>query len=291
MDKREIQQLTEQALSALRQGNHVRALAIADQLSPVAAGDPNVHVIRAHALLRLGTRDEALEEARRAAELDPHNENTHLLLGMAAWETNRLTLAQESLERAVELSGRRPFFLEEYAWFMVSERGPRLAREAAEAAVSAEQSSSTAWAALGLALFRLRRFREAEKALRRALRLEPGNVRAQSAMVKVLQEKGQVDKAAALADVMQDIPAAEDIVQSVREEEKWRRIHQAMLERPAILQSVVRQPRSHRWLALLVGLATVAMLVVLFRPPNPLVVLALAVLPVLLLWRWVASMD
>ena len=123
MDEHEIRQLAEQALEALRSGNHVRALAIADQLAAVVPDDPDVRAIRAHALLRSGSHDEALDEARRAAELDPQSENVQLLLGMAAWQADRLTLAQQSFERAVELSGHKPFFLEEYAWFMVSTNG------------------------------------------------------------------------------------------------------------------------------------------------------------------------
>lgn len=291
MDEHEIQRLVGEAFEALRSGNHVRALAIADQLAPVVPDDSDLCAIRAHALLRMGAKDEALVEARRAAALAPHSDSAHLLLGMAAWQANRLTLAQQSFERAVELSGRKPFFLEEFAWFMVTERGPRLAEEAAAAAVAADESSATAWATLGLARFRLCRWNEAEEALRRALSLEPDNVRAQSAMVRVLQEKGQVDKAAALANVMQDNPAAEEIVEVVRQEEKWRRINKAMLQRPAILDRVVRQPRSYRWLALAAGIATVAVLVCVFQPRNPLMIFACAVLPLLLLWRWLAWME
>ena len=152
MDPGRIEELSDQALDALRNGDHVRALAIADQLTAALPDNPVALAIRAQALLGTDAVAEALAEARRAVELDPQNQYAQRLLGLAAWRHERLTLAQSSLQRAVELSGRKPDLLAEYAWFMASERGPRLAEEAALEAVGADDGSSTAWAGLCLLL-------------------------------------------------------------------------------------------------------------------------------------------
>ena len=191
MDESDLKRLIHEALAALHQGDDVRAVAIADQMTAAAPDHPAVRAIRAQALLGSDSPEDALAEARRAVDLDPKNAFARLLLGLAAWRAERLSLAQRSLEEALELSGRKPAFLAQYAWFMATKRGPRLAEEAAREAVEADEKSSIAWAALGLAEYRLHRRREAEADLRRALKLDPNDIYAQSAMVVLLQEQRQ----------------------------------------------------------------------------------------------------
>ena len=137
---------------------------------------------------------------------------------MAAWRTRRLAMAQESFQRAIGRSGRRPAMLSEYAWFMANERGPKLAERAAREAVEADAGSSTAWAALGLAQFRLHRRTEAEASLRRALELNPNDIYAQSAMVRCCRTARDDRSAEALASLLQEHAGAEELVASVREE-------------------------------------------------------------------------
>ena len=98
------------------------------------------------------------------------------------WHKNRFELA-------IARFGKHPALLSDYAWFMATERGPKLAEAAAHAAIEADAASSTAWAALGLAQFRLHRRGDAEASLRRALELNPNDIYAQSAMVTLLQEQ------------------------------------------------------------------------------------------------------
>ena len=135
--------------------------------------DPAAGAIRARVLLHSDAGEEALSESRRAAELAPRDGRVHLFLGLAAWRCERLTLGQQSLERAIELSGGNPGMLVDYAWFMAVERGPRLAEDAALEAVAANETSSTAWAALGLVQSRLHERDEAQKSLDRAMTLDP----------------------------------------------------------------------------------------------------------------------
>ncbi len=148
MDQRETEQLIEQAQAALRQGDDVRAVALADQILAVEADHPTVRAIRAQGLLGCGEAGEAFVEARRAVELNPEDETAQRVLALAAWRDERLTLAQESFCRAITLcgtlSGRKPPLLAEFAWFMATERGPRPAEEAARVAVEADDRSSTA---------------------------------------------------------------------------------------------------------------------------------------------------
>lgn len=238
MDQSEIRELTEEALWALRDEQNVRALAIADQLISAAPENAVARAIRAQALLKSDAGEEALNEARRAVELDPNSEHAHTMLGIAAWRSAKLTLAQQSLERAIELSGRKPGLLVDYAWFMASERGPLLAERAAAEAVRANGNSSTAWAALGLAQFRLHRHGEAEASLQRALKLDPNDPYAQSVMVTLLQEKRQDKKAVALAHLLEDTPGTEDIVANVHREAKDRQVARRLVEKKAFPDAV-----------------------------------------------------
>jgi Tfp pilus assembly protein PilF len=285
MDPDRIEELSDQALEALDRGDYVRALAIADQLIAAAPHSPAARALRAQALLGTDAGEEAVSEARRAVELDPQDEYAERLLGLAAWRDERLTLAQSSFERAVELSGRKPELLAEYAWFMASERGPRLAEEAAREAVDADENSSTAWAALGLTQFRLHRRQQAEASLRRALELDPNDMYAQSAMVVLLQDQRQDTKAQALAHLLEDSPGTEEFVESVRSEARGRQIARMLLERRAVREVVFAEPRRRGWLWLAVGAAAVAGMLILIRPAGPGGWLLCLLVPPFILWR------
>jgi len=193
--------LVEEAEDALDRGDRVRALALADQLLSMAPDDPAVRKVRARIFVAVDAGEEALEEARRAAELNPADAEVQMFVGVAAWRGGRLTLAQAAMERAIQLSGGDAGLWAEYAWFMACHRGPRLAEDAALEAVAASDRSAVAWAALGLAQFRLHRRADAEASLKRALELDPNDPRAQSAMARLLQEQRQDPKAVALSQL------------------------------------------------------------------------------------------
>lgn len=284
MEPSQIRELSERALEALRCGDHVLAVSIADQLAAAMPDNPVVRAIRAQALLGSDASDEAMAEARRAVELDAKNEYAQRLLGLTAWRAGLLTLAQESLERALQISGRRGQLLSEYAWFMANERGPRLAEEAAKEAVDADDGSSTAWAALGLAQHRLHRRNEAEASLRRALRLDPNNFYAQSAMVVLLQECRQDAKAEALAGLLKDVAGTEDFVESVRQEAKQRQIAGMLVERQALPQPPDDDSPRRRAVWLVTMAIIIAGVCVLFQPDKPGAVVICVIAPLLFLW-------
>jgi Tfp pilus assembly protein PilF len=287
VDEREIQDLTRQAREALEDGNAVRAVAITEQLATVVPDEPAVRILRAEALVKTDAGEEALAEARQAAELNPDNHHAHTLLGLAAWRTGRLALAQQSLERAIELSGRAAGRMADYAWFMASERGPRLAEQAANEAVHANHKSSTAWAALGLAQFRLHRRRAAEASLKRALQLDPNDPYAQSAMATLLHDRRDDASAVALADLLSDTPGTEELVESIRDEARKRQIHKTLVERGAVRQPghYAESPRLFWvWPALTILIIAVIVSLVALYPDLAPVIILLGLGPLVFLW-------
>ena len=176
----------------------------------------------AQGLLHGENAEEAFAEARRAVELDAMCAQAQAILGYAAWRTERIALAEESFAAAVRLSGREPFFLAEIAWFLANERGPKAAENAARDAIDADDSSATAWAALGLAQFRLHRRAEAEASLGRALALDPQDMYAQSAMIATPSTTKAATTKPRRWPINWPSAGAEGLVDAVREEAERR---------------------------------------------------------------------
>lgn len=294
MDRSEIERLFARAHDAMAEGDFVRTVAIADQLTAELPDDAAAWLLRAESLLASGAEDETLEAARRAVELGAVESNAveldaeagqaHRILGLAAWRCERLTLAQQSLQRALELSGHDPDLLAEFAWFMASERGPRLAEEAAREAVEANESSSTAWAALGLVEFRMHRREQAEASLRRALALNSGDVYALSAMAALLQEQGKDAEAEEFAARLADTPGTEQLVESIREEARQRKLEFLLIQRDVVPDLTIG--RWHRRLAIWLVLVSslIAGVYLVLNPHGPGIVVILFIFPLLLFW-------
>lgn len=284
VEERRIEVLTAEALEALDRGDHVRAIAITDQLASEAPDDPLIHVIRARALLMGGDPEEALEAGRQAVRLDPSSSKAHSLLGVAAWRLGRLTLAQQSFETAVRNSGEQAGPLVDFAWFMASERGPRLAEDAALEAVAAADRSSTAWAALGLSQLRLHRRDDAEQSLRRALELDPNDPYAQYAMTQLLHDRRDDSKAIALASILQETPGTKSIVEEIHREAKQRQVARKLVERGAY-PSLERHDRPYRpWFWLLAAIVVIFVLLMTLQPTTPLAVFLCFFVPLLVFW-------
>ena len=247
MDEAGLERLAEEATAASEGGDHVRALALADQLVSVRPNHFAVRLIRTRVLRAMGNAGEAFAEAQRSAELAPGLPEVRWHLAIAAWDVGKLGLAQQSFERAVALSRRDPALLAEYAWFMASVRGPRLAEKAAREAIDADPESATAWAALGAAQFRIHQVEEARTSLKRALELDPNSTAAQFAMVALLEAKKEDAKAGALASVMQDRPGAEDVAKAIRRDIRLRELDKTVLERKEVQDALFRKPAAQRW--------------------------------------------
>jgi Tfp pilus assembly protein PilF len=285
MEESEVHNLIDLAYAALRDGDYVRALAIGDQLAADVHDRAAVRSIRAQALLGADSPQESYDEARRAVELAPDDAHAHLLLAMSAWRNERLAIAQEAFVRAIALSDSSPVMLSEYAWFMATERGPKLAKAAAEAAIEADANSSTAWAALGRAQYRLHCLAEAEVSLRRALQLNPNDIYAQAAMVSLLQEQRQDGKAEALVGLLEEHAGTEEMVAAVRDEAKQRKIGRMLVERKVDVDGLPSEPRSYLWVWVLAAATLVGLLLSLFGPLYLPVVLLFAVTLLLVLHK------
>jgi len=308
MDERRIQHLTEEARDALESGNYVRAVATTEQLATVVPNDPAVCAIRAEALLRTDAGEDAVDAGRRAVELAPHDRHLHTVLGLAAWRTERLTLAQESFERAVELSGEDPRLVADFAFFMAAARGPRLAEAAANQAVCTDHQCAAAWAALGLAQFRLHRRRAAEASLKRALELDANDPYAQAAMLVLLCDRREYAQAAALAELLKDsrgteefiavrlfllscgfpdIAVTEEFVETIENEARKRQVGRELIERGALREPTYYADSPWRfWLCLLLSVVIVAGLVALIviRPDLTPMIILCGLIPLFLLW-------
>ena len=231
MEESEIHNLIESAVAALGDGDYVRAFGHWRSTSGRSARPGGGSSYSRQALLGADAPEEAYEEAQRAVELAPGDEHAHRLVAMSAWRNGRLAIAQEAFERAIAICGPLPALLSDYAWFMATERGPKLAKEAAEAAVEADANSSTAWAALGLAQYRLHRRDRGRSQSPPGLQLNPNDIYAQSAMVALLQDRRQDSKAEALVGLLEEHAGTEDLVAAVRDEAKRRQIGRMLVER------------------------------------------------------------
>ena len=285
MEESEIHDRIELAYAALANGDYVRALAIGDQLAAEAPDRAVVRAIRAQALLSSDSPEESYKEARRAVDLAPQDVHAHRLLALSAWRIERLGAAQESFEQAIVLSDSKPEVLSEYAWFMATERSPKLGEQAAKAAINADTESSTGWAALGLAQYRLHRRAEAETSLRRALTLNPNDIYAQSAMVTLLQDRRQDSQAEVLVGLLEEHAGTEDLVAAVRDEAKRRRIGRMLVERKVDVDGPPREPRSTVWIWVLAAATLVGLLFSLFGRLYLPVVLVFAVILILVLHK------
>jgi Flp pilus assembly protein TadD len=272
----------EDALAAVKAGDYVRATAIADQLAMEAPEHPLVRAIRAQALLHISGADEALSEAQRAVELNPPDPQGHLILGYAAWRLQRLMLAETAFASAVRFSDRAPRYLAEYAWFLASARAPKPAEQAAQNALAADANSATAWAALGMAQFRMHRRAEAEESLRRALTLNPQDVAAQSAMVLLLQEQGRNVQAEILADRLEAHPGTEELVETVRQQAKHRRLAARLIARRLPVESAPAGNFRRLWIGVLLTAAVVGGMLFLAFPGEPLLILLCVTIPLAL---------
>ncbi len=268
----------DQACADLREGEFARALSKLDQLVAEDTEHAPYRYVRAHAMLLQGSTDDALREAQRAVKLSPHSTAAQQVLAWSAWQAGSLGQAQTALERLVELHDRSPESLAEYAEFMACERGPKLAEEAARTALAADNSSATAWAALGISQHRLHRPAEAETSLKRALSLDANNPRAQWAMVQLLQDKGAYSQADALASFLKDNPGGEEFADKIHREAVRRRTVAKLFDRKGVAEAVTARVVSSRragWGALFATSAiAMAGAAVLYPELRPLLVLA-----------------
>jgi Tfp pilus assembly protein PilF len=215
MSEDDLESLAQRAYKAFLAGNHVLGLALTDQLLGAEPENVTFRCWQVYGLLQAGQPADAVDAAARAVRSAPQAFPPRLALAQALWAGEQLDAAEAAFEYAVRISRDHPYVLSEYASFLAIDRRPEAAERVARKAVRAAPDSPHAWAALGLAQYRLKRTPDAKSALRRALELDPTSDRAQLAMESLLRSVGRRSGSAALAQMMEELPEARELAQKV----------------------------------------------------------------------------
>jgi len=141
MQRLQAQNSYERALNQISQGQTALAMSSLQEATGLNPGMALYHDTLGMLLLDLGRMDQAVAELKRAVDLDPHRGDTYFHLGTALAEARRWDGAVAAYRKAI---AQPSLTVTDYA----------------------HQN-------LGLALFHLGRFREAEDALRFALSVDP----------------------------------------------------------------------------------------------------------------------
>jgi len=141
MQRLQAQNSYERALNQINQGQTALAMSSLQEATGLNPGMALYHDTLGMLLLDLGRMDQAVAELKRAVDLDPHRGDTYFHLGTALAEARRWDGAVAAYRKAI---AQPSLTVTDYA----------------------HQN-------LGLALFHLGRFREAEDALRFALSVDP----------------------------------------------------------------------------------------------------------------------
>ncbi|MFI4860128.1 MAG: tetratricopeptide repeat protein [Phycisphaerales bacterium JB063] len=223
--------LTRQASLALHAGQPQQALAVLDRLAASFPEKGAVHALRAEALRMMGQLERAYDEARIAVGLDPNSIIGHQALADTAWGIDRLSQAQQSYEKILELevdADRLAQAWVRYALFMSYERAPRVAEKAAMRAIDVAPDQPDAWAALGMCQFRDRRADEAERSLNEALQRDPESVHARWVLANIFRWTGQDEKAEAMAKLLEAQPAGAGFASEITEHLRKKRYTQGI---------------------------------------------------------------
>ncbi len=218
MSEDDLESLARRAYKAFLTGNHVLGLALTDQL---LAHDPDNITFRCwqvYGMLEAGQYPDAVESAARAVRAAPEEFPPRLALAQALWADEQLDAAEAAFEYAMRISGNHPYVLSEYAAFLAIDRRPDAAERIARKAIRTAPESPHAWAALGMAQYRMKQTAEAKSSLRRALELDPSSDRAQLAMESLLRSIGRRSGSAAVAQILADLPEARQLAQKVYEQ-------------------------------------------------------------------------
>ncbi len=151
-----IEDAYERATTAFWEGRFQKVLSLLADLPEKQANRPSVHNLRSLALAELNRYDEALKANRRARTLDPTNLNYFYNAGMFYVEKGNLPLAEQNF-----LDGIKRF-----------------------------PESSIPYEGLGDVMFQQKRLKEAEKWLRKAVKLDPAAATAYVLLAKLFYAVG-----------------------------------------------------------------------------------------------------
>jgi tetratricopeptide (TPR) repeat protein len=189
--------LIAQAAQQLAAGRPADAVPLLIEAAELRPGEPTLHHDLGLAFLEIGRVSDAVAALQRAAAADPQYADAHFRLGIALEKQGDLGSAVVAYDRATQL---QPSLTE--AWFragaLVHMMGHR------EEAIgcfrrAAETGPKSSFGRLGAAraLLTEDRDRDAERVLRKAIAVDPGNALAHDLLGNLLAELGHFDEARA----------------------------------------------------------------------------------------------
>ena len=164
-------------------------------------GDPRnrarIHTELASLYYARGNMAVALEELRVAAEADPRYALVHSMFGLVYMELRENKLAQQSFERALQLSPNDADINHNYGWFLCqTERGPQSIQFFLQAIRNPlYQTPWRSYSAAGVCSMRDHNLKDAEEFFQRALKLEPDEPAALLQLAQIRYRQGDFGEA------------------------------------------------------------------------------------------------
>ena len=153
--------------------------------------------------------DKVRASVARALSLDPNLADAHVMKARILLNYDWDWAGTEaSLKRAIELSPGLTFAYETYCWLLLGQGRRDEALAAARKAVTLDPRSSYMAFTEGRVLYRVRRYREAERAYKRAIDLDPGFPVSYSALALLYTTERQFAEARDMLDRRDRLPSA-----------------------------------------------------------------------------------
>lgn len=147
---------------------------------------------------RTGQMAVALEEARRAVQIDPSFPDAYGLLGLIYMELDDRPAAEQNFQRALQLDGANPELNNNYGWFLCQVGRERDSIPYFQRALRDPLYQTPAranWNA-GHCLLRIKDYAEAETFLRRSFELDAASAATKFELSRLYLATGQIDRAA-----------------------------------------------------------------------------------------------
>jgi len=147
---------------------------------------------------RTGQMSVALEEARRAVQIDPSFPDTYGLLGLIYMELDDRPAAEQNFQRALQLDNANPELNNNFGWFLCQTGRERESIQYFQRALRDPLYATPAranWNA-GHCLMRVKDYTAAEPFLRRAFELDASGATTKFELARLYLATGQTDRAA-----------------------------------------------------------------------------------------------
>jgi len=147
---------------------------------------------------RTGQMAVALEEARRASQIDPTFPDAYGLLGLIYMELDERSSAEQNFQRALQLDNVNPYLNNNYGWFLCQTGRERESVQYFQRALRDSLYATPAranWNA-GHCLLRVKDYSAAEPFLRRSFELDAASVTTKFELARLYLATGQTDRAA-----------------------------------------------------------------------------------------------